>query len=53
MTFEGTEKVRAVVIEFPGLEAAEACYNSGTYRAAHAKLEDAAVREVFIVEGAE
>ncbi len=53
-TFEGNEKIRAVVVEFPSLEAAKDCYNSDTYQAAHDKLEGGAVvREVFIVEGAE
>jgi len=50
-TFEGNEKVRVVVVEFPSLEAAEACYTSDGYRAAHAKLEDGGVRELFAVEG--
>jgi uncharacterized protein (DUF1330 family) len=53
VTFEGTEKVRVVVVEFPSLEAAEACYNSGAYRAAHAKLEDGGVRDLYVVEGEE
>jgi len=53
VTFEGTEKVRVVVVEFPSLEAAEACYNSEAYRAAHAKLEDGGVRDLFVVEGEE
>ena len=53
VSFEGTEKVRVVVVEFPSLEAAEACYNSGAYRAAHAKLEDGGVRDLYVVEGEE
>ena len=51
-TFEGMEKLR-VVVEFPSLEAAEACYNSDAYRAAHAKLEDGGVRDLYVVEGVE
>ena len=51
VTFEGTDKLRVVVVEFPSLEAAEACYNSDSYRAAHAKLEDGGVRDLYVVEG--
>ena len=53
VTFEGSEKVRVVVVEFPSLQAAEACYTSEAYRAAHAKLEDGGVRDLFAVEGVE
>jgi uncharacterized protein (DUF1330 family) len=53
VTFEGTEKLRVVVVEFPNLAAAEACYNSDAYRAAHAKLEDGGVRDLYVVEGVE
>ncbi|MEE8352119.1 MAG: DUF1330 domain-containing protein [Rhodospirillales bacterium] len=52
-TFEGVEKVRIVVVEFPDLETAETCYASDGYRAAHALLGDGGVRELFAVEGAE
>jgi len=50
-SFEGADKVRVVVVEFPSLEAAEACYASDAYRAAHAKLGDGADRDLFAVEG--
>ena len=53
VSFEGAEKLRVVVVEFPSLEAAEACYNSDAYRAAKAKLEDGGVRDLFAVEGTE
>ncbi len=53
MSFEGTKKLRVVVVEFPSLEAAEACYNSDAYQAAKAKLEDGGVRDLFAVEGTE
>ena len=53
VSFEGTEKLRVVVVEFPSLEAAEACHNSDAYRAAKAKLEDGGVRDLFAVEGKE
>ena len=32
VAFEGNEKVRIVVVEFPDLESAEACYASDGYR---------------------
>jgi len=50
-TFEGNEKLRVVVIEFPSMEAAEACYASPGYKAAHALLGDGAERDLFAVEG--
>ncbi len=53
VSFEGNEKVRIVVVEFPDLETAEACYNSDGYRAAHDLLGDGGVRELFAVEGVE
>ncbi len=53
VSFEGNEKARVVVVEFPDLETAEACYNSDGYRAAHALLGDGGVRELFAVEGTE
>jgi len=53
VAFEGNEKVRIVVVEFPDLDAAEACYASDGYRAAKAKLEDGGVRDLFAVEGVE
>ncbi len=51
--FEGTDKARIVVVEFPDIEAAKSCYSSDAYRAAHALLGDGAKRELFAVEGAE
>ncbi len=49
---EGTCKARTVVIEFPSLEAAVACYESEGYQAAKA-LRDApvSVGDLVIVEG--
>ena len=47
---EGAPKQRCVVLEFPSMEAAQACYRSPEYTAAHAKLEDGAVRDLFVVE---
>jgi uncharacterized protein (DUF1330 family) len=40
-----------VVIEFPSLEAARACYASPEYQAAKAKREGAGVAEIVLVEG--
>ena len=51
-TFEGMEKLR-VVVEFPNLEAAGACYDSDAYRAAHANLGDGGRRDLYVVEGVE
>jgi hypothetical protein len=42
---------RHVVIEFPPLAAARACYQSAEYQAARARREGAAVAHVVIVEG--
>lgn len=54
-TFEapggGPELDRHVVIEFPSLEAARACYHSPEYQAARARREGAALVHVAIVEG--
>ncbi len=51
VTFEGQEFPRNVLIEFPSLDQAVACYNSKEYRAAWEFQKDAATREVCIVEG--
>lgn len=52
-TFEGNEKQRIVVVEFPSLEAARACYASPAYQAAHNLLGDGAVRDLYAVEAAD
>lgn len=44
---------RTVIIEFPSVEAAGNCYRSDAYAAALAKLGDAVVRDMRIVEGVE
>jgi uncharacterized protein (DUF1330 family) len=49
---EGNDRARNVLIEFPSLEAAEACYNSEAYQAALVHARDASVRDVVIIEGA-
>jgi len=48
---EGTERGRHVVVEFPSLEAAEACYRSEAYQAALDFARGAAERDLLIVEG--
>ncbi|WP_395684820.1 DUF1330 domain-containing protein [Aestuariivirga sp.] len=48
---EGEGRPRNVVIEFPSLEAARACYASPEYQAAKAKREGAGVAEIVLVEG--
>ncbi len=48
---EGNERPRNVVVEFPSLEAADACYNSDAYQAALKHAIGASVRDLVIVEG--
>ncbi|MFM7655107.1 MAG: DUF1330 domain-containing protein [Paracoccaceae bacterium] len=48
---EGPVLDRHVVIEFPSLAAARACYHSPKYQAAKARRDGAAMAHVVIVEG--
>lgn len=48
---EGSDRPRAVLVEFPSLDAAEACYNSAEYQEALTYAKGAAERDVCIVEG--
>lgn len=48
---EGPELARHVVIEFPDLASARACYASEEYAAARAAREGAALVHLVIVEG--
>ena len=48
---EGPVLERHVVIEFPSLAAARACYHSPEYQAAKARRDGAAMAHVVIVEG--
>lgn len=48
---EGEGRPRNVVIEFPSLEAALACYNSPEYQAAKARRKGAGEAEIVLVEG--
>jgi uncharacterized protein (DUF1330 family) len=49
--FEGGDFERTVVIEFPSLAAAEACYHSSEYAEARQFTEGASERHVVAVEG--
>ncbi len=49
---EGIDRPRNVLVEFPDLAAAEACYRSAAYQAALAHAKGASERDLVIVEGA-
>ncbi|WP_442773309.1 DUF1330 domain-containing protein [Paenirhodobacter enshiensis] len=53
VTLEGKERGRHVVIRFPSLEAAEACYRSPEYQAALALTNGTSERDLVIVEAVE
>ena len=48
---EGPDLARHVIIAFPSLQAAQACYNSDAYRDARLCRDGAAIAHVVIVEG--
>lgn len=48
---EGQSRARIVVIEFPDLAAARACYDSPAYQAAKALRLPASQADVVIIEG--
>jgi uncharacterized protein (DUF1330 family) len=48
---EGSDRARNVVVEFPDLASAEACYNSPAYQHALTFARDSAERDLVIVEG--
>ena len=50
-TREGQQRARTVVIEFPTLADARACYDSAAYQAAKALRDDVATADLTIVEG--
>ena len=50
---EGASRARNVVIEFPSMEEALACYHSPEYQAAKAIRETVSEAEIVIVEGYE
>ena len=47
---EGRGRARNVVIRFPSLEVAEACYNSPRYQEALVYAKGAAVRDILVVK---
>jgi len=48
---EGTMRARSVVLEFPSIEAAYACYKSDAYQAAKAIRDAVSSGDLAIVEG--
>lgn len=50
---EGHSRARTVVIEFPSLEAATACFHSAEYQAAKAIRDPISSADLVIVEGYE
>ena len=48
---EGEARPRTVVIEFPSLEAAQACYDSAEYKAAKDIRDPISQADLLIVEG--
>ena len=50
---EGPARARNVVIEFPSMEEALACYNSPEYQEAIAVRQEVSEAELLIVEGVE
>lgn len=52
-TMEGSPRSRNVVIEFPSLEAAKACYQSEEYQTARTNRVNAALFDCVLVEGVE
>ena len=51
MALEGAARPRNVVVRFPSLEAAEACYASDAYQDAVGYAAGASEREIVVVEG--
>jgi uncharacterized protein (DUF1330 family) len=48
---EGNDRARNVVVEFPDLASAEACYRSAVYQEALGYARGASVRDLVVVEG--
>jgi len=48
---EGRDRARNVLVQFPDIETAEACYNSPAYQEALSYAKDASVRDLVLVEG--
>jgi uncharacterized protein (DUF1330 family) len=50
LQLEGRDRARNVVVRFPSLEEAQACYHSAAYQAALAHARNASERDLVIVE---
>jgi uncharacterized protein (DUF1330 family) len=48
---EGATRSRNVVLEFPSIEAARACYRDAEYQRAKALRKGAAILDIVIIEG--
>ncbi|SMH34945.1 DUF1330 domain-containing protein [Maritimibacter sp. HL-12] len=48
---EGAARSRNVVIEFPSIDAARACYHSPEYQAAKALRDPVSIGDLVIIEG--
>lgn len=48
---EGSAHARTVILKFPSVEKAQAFYDSETYATGRELRKDAAVADIFIVEG--
>ena len=48
---EGNSRPRNVLVEFPDMESAVACYNSETYGKALEKSRRSSVRDVLLLDG--
>ncbi len=52
LQLEGNDRARNVLIEFPDIATAEACYNSPGYQEALTFAKGSSVRDVVLVESA-
>lgn len=50
-TVEGDMRPRSVILEFPSLQAATACYNSPEYQAAILLRSGASTADICLIEG--
>ncbi|WP_210497375.1 DUF1330 domain-containing protein [Microvirga antarctica] len=50
---EGPSRSRNIVLEFPSVEAAQACWDSADYQAVKAKRDGHATAEIIVIEGTE
>ena len=51
LQLEGEDRERNVLIEFPDIATAEACYRSPAYQEALSFAKDSSVRDLVLVEG--